>query len=122
MYFPRSKSILFHSPLSTFILKHTEVLVIGGSISGLALAASLQMHAIEYLIIEKQSQVAPAWHTHYERLHLHTNKRVSNLPFKKFGSQVPRYPTRQQVLEYLRDYQKDFNINPFFNTEATSIK
>ena len=103
-------------------MKQTETLVVGASISGLASASSLQKQDIEYIVIEKQSQVAAPWRNHYDRLHLHTNKRVSNLPYKKFDNTIPRYPTRQQVVDYLEDYQKEFNINPVFNTEAKSIR
>jgi cation diffusion facilitator CzcD-associated flavoprotein CzcO len=103
-------------------MKQSETLVVGASISGLASASSLQKQNIEYIIIEKQSQVATPWRNHYDRLHLHTNKRVSNLPYKKFDNTIPRYPTRQQVVDYLEDYQKEFNINPIFNTEAKSIR
>jgi indole-3-pyruvate monooxygenase len=103
-------------------VKHTNTLVIGASISGLASAACLQKQNIEYIIIEKQDQVAAPWRNHYDRLHLHTNKRLSNLPYKKFGSAIPRYPSRQQVVDYLNDYQKEFNIHPLFNTAAISVK
>ena len=103
-------------------MKQTNTLIIGASISGLASAASLQKQNIEYTIIEKKNQVATPWRNHYNRLHLHTSKRFSNLPYKKFGRAIPRYPSRQQVVDYLDDYQKEFNINPFFNTKAISVK
>lgn len=102
-------------------LDHTNTVIVGASISGLACAASLSKHGIEYIIIEKQKQVAAPWRNHYERLHLHTSKRFSNLPFKKFEKRIPRYPSRQQVVDYLDDYKKEFNINPVFDTEAVSI-
>ena len=108
--------------LYNIIMKQTETLVIGAGISGLASAACLKRRGIEYIIIEKQSQIAVPWRNHYERLHLHTNKRLSNLPYKKFGNKIPRYPSRQQVVEYLEDYQKEFNISPVFNMEATNIR
>lgn len=100
--------------------EHT--VIIGASISGLACAACLQKQGINYTIIEKQSQVAAPWRNHYDRLHLHTNKNLSNLPYKEFGRNIPLYPSRQQLVDYLEDYQKEFNINPIFNTEAKSIK
>ena len=103
-------------------MKQTNTLVIGSSISGLASAAALQEQGIEYIIIEKQSLSVAPWRNHYERLHLHTNKRVSNLPYKKFDRTIPVYPSRQQVVDYLEDYQKEFNIDPVFNTEARSVK
>jgi indole-3-pyruvate monooxygenase len=100
----------------------TDVLIVGASVSGLALASTLQKRNIDYIIIEKESQVATPWRNHYERLHLHTTKGLSHLPYKKFDRNVPRYPSREQVIEYLVDYQRAFKINPVFNTEATSIK
>ena len=104
------------------LVKQTNTLVIGASISGLASSASLQKQGIDYIIIERQNQAAPAWRNHYDRLHLHTSKRFSNLPYKRFGRNIPRYPSRQQVVDYLDDYRKEFNINPVFNTEALSVK
>ncbi|HVU54485.1 MAG TPA: NAD(P)/FAD-dependent oxidoreductase [Puia sp.] len=102
--------------------KQTNTLIIGASISGLASAACLQKKNIEYVIIEKQDQVAGPWRAHYDRLHLHTSKRFSQLPYKKMGSAYPRYPSRLQVIEYLEAYQKAFDINPLFNREAVSVK
>ncbi len=103
-------------------MEQTETLVVGASISGLALAACLQKQGLEYKIIEKQPELAAPWRTHYERLHLHTNKRVSGLPYKKWGSALPRYPSRRQVIDYLEEYQKTFNISPIFTAEAISIR
>ena len=57
------------------LVKQTNTLVIGAGISGLASGASLQKQSIDYIIIEKQDQAAPAWRNHYDRLHLHTSKR-----------------------------------------------
>ena len=103
-------------------MKQTHTLIIGASVSGLASACCLQKMGMEYTVIEKQSKVAMPWRNHYDRLHLHTNKNLSNLPYKKFGNAIPRYPNRQQVVDYLEDYQKEFNINPVFNTEAKRVK
>jgi len=103
-------------------MQQANTLIIGASISGLAVAASLQRQGIEFIIIEKQGEVAAPWRNHYDRLHLHTSKRFSNLPYKKFGKTIPRYPSRQQVVDYLDDYQKEFNIKPVFNTTAISVK
>lgn len=103
-------------------MKKTNTLIIGASISGLPSAASLRNKKIDYIIIEKENQAVTPWRNHYDRLHLHTSKRFSHLPFKKFGSNIPRYPDRQQVIDYLEDYQKVFNISPVFNTEAISVR
>jgi cation diffusion facilitator CzcD-associated flavoprotein CzcO len=103
-------------------IEQTNVLIIGAGISGLACAASLTKRGIAYVMIEKQQQVAPAWRDHYERLHLHTSKKLSALPYKPFDTSLPRYPSRQHVVDYLTDYQKAFAIKPVFNTEAIAVK
>ena len=101
--------------------QETNTLIVGASVSGLASAGCLGKEGIDYIIIEKHGAVVTPWRNHYERLHLHTNKKLSHLPYKKFPSENPRYPTRLQVVEYMDDYQEEFDINPFFNTEAKSI-
>jgi indole-3-pyruvate monooxygenase len=103
-------------------MEQTSVLVIGASIAGLASAASLQKKGVDYIIIEREGQVGVPWRNHYDRLHLHTNKGLSNLPYKKFGGMIPRYPSRLQVIGYLDDYQTAFAIRPLFNTEARSVR
>ncbi len=103
-------------------MKQTNTLIIGASISGLASAACLQKRGIEYTIIEKENQIVTPWRNHYERLHLHTNKGLSSLPYKKFDKAIPRYPSRLQVIEYLENYQRTFDIHPIFNCRAESIK
>lgn len=103
-------------------MNSTDTLIIGASVSGLASAACLHQNGLAYQIIEKQLQVATPWRNHYERLHLHTNKRLSNLPYFRFGKEIPAYPSRLQVIEYLEKYQEHFNIHPLFETEALAIR
>ena len=102
--------------------RQTNTLIIGASISGLASAAALQKHNIDFLLLEKEGQTCSPWRTHYDRLRLHTSKAFSHLPYKKFNKDIPRYPSRQQVVDYLDDYQQTFGIGPVLNTGATSAK
>jgi len=99
-----------------------HTLIIGASFSGLATAACLSRKGMAYTVLEKEDAVGAPWRRHYERLHLHTNKGVSNLPYFPFGSGVPRYPSRLQVIDYLERYRQHFNIQPHFHTEALSIR
>jgi len=102
--------------------QQVNTLIIGASISGLACAASLRKHELEFLIIEKESKIATPWRNHYERLHLHTNKRISSLPYLKFQKHVPKYPSRIEVINYLEEYASTFGIQPAFNTKANLVR
>ncbi len=103
-------------------MKKTQTLIVGASVSGLACAGALAKARLEYTIIEKSGEVATPWRNHYDRLHLHTSKNLSTLPYKKFPASAPLYPDRLEVVVYLDSYQKEFNIAPLFHTEAKSIR
>jgi indole-3-pyruvate monooxygenase len=103
-------------------MKQAHTLIVGASFSGLASAACLQKKGVDYLLLEKSLAVVTPWRNHYERLHLHTNKGLSHLPYKKFDRSFPRYPGRVQMIEYAEEYQRQFGIQPLFNTEVKSIR
>lgn len=97
------------------------VVVVGASVSGLACAACLVRRGVGYRVIERSGAIADPWRRHYNRLHLHTNKRLSQLPYFPFGADVPRYPSREQVVAYLEAYAQRFSIAPSLDTPALSV-
>lgn len=97
------------------------VVVVGASVSGLACAACLARRGVGYQVIERSGTIGDPWRRHYQRLHLHTNKRLSQLPYFPFGADVPRYPSREQVVAYLEAYAQRFSIAPLLDTPAMSI-
>ena len=79
----------------------TTVVVIGAGPAGLAVSACLGIAGVDYVVLERAEKLAPKWRMHYERLHLHTYRDLSNLPFKKWSRGVPAYPSRRQVVGQL---------------------
>jgi cation diffusion facilitator CzcD-associated flavoprotein CzcO len=65
--------------------------------------------------------VGDAWRHHYDRLHLHTPKSVSGLPGLPMPRSWPRYPTRDQVVQYLDRYCVVHQIRPRFGCRVTSL-
>ena len=104
------------------MLRITNTLIAGAGPAGLASAACLQGAGIDYLLLEKNQEIATPWRNHYDRLHLHTRKNVSALPFKSFAASTPAYPSRYDVVSYLEDYAREKNIQPIYNAEIVSIK
>lgn len=100
----------------------THTVIIGASAAGLASAACLKDKGIEFIILEKNAQVANAWRHHYDRLHLHTNKKNSSLPFQPFDKELPTYPARKDVVAYLETYARKMDIHPVFNCEVVSVQ
>lgn len=101
--------------------KQTNTLIVGAGPAGLAVAACLTKKNIDYIIVEASNYVGNTWRNHYKRLHFHTAKRYSSLPFKKFDKEFNRFPSRQQLVRYLEDYAKNFSIKPIFNENIAKI-
>jgi len=98
------------------------VVIIGAGPAGLATGACLRQAGIDSVILEKSDRVASAWHRHYERLHLHTDKTRSTLPFAPFPDDYPRYPSRLQVIEYLEEYARRFELAIELDTEVLAAQ
>jgi putative flavoprotein involved in K+ transport len=60
--------------------RSTEALVVGAGPAGLAAGAMLRQHGIEPLLVDRSGNVGDSWRQHYDRLHLHTVRWLSNLP------------------------------------------
>jgi len=90
--------------LATTTARETDTIIVGAGPAGLAVGASLRRKNVPFAILERSGRVGSSWRAHYERLHLHTPKSHSALPFVAFPKSYPRYPSRQQVVAYLDSY------------------
>jgi indole-3-pyruvate monooxygenase len=88
--------------------------VIGAGAAGLAAAGALAERKLPFVVLEKEDAVGASWRARYERLHLHTSKRYSALPGMPFPAEVPTYPSRLQVVDYLTAYAERFGVQPRF--------
>jgi NADPH-dependent 2,4-dienoyl-CoA reductase/sulfur reductase-like enzyme len=103
-------------------MEQTNVAVIGAGPAGLAVAACLRKAGVDFIVLEKEELVGAAWRRHYKRLHLHTVKRFSSLPFRPFDRSYPRYVPRAEVVRYLESYAADFDIKPRFGEAVRSVR
>lgn len=97
-------------------------LVIGAGPAGLAIGACLHRAHVPFRMVEAGGHVGEAWHHRYARLHLHTVKRYSALPFMPFPTRTPRYPSREQVIAYLETYARHFDLHPSFRQSVLSTR
>jgi indole-3-pyruvate monooxygenase len=98
-----------------------HTIIIGAGPAGLAVGACLKRAGIPPLILEQSDQVGASWRRHYDRLHLHTDKKNSELPFVSYPSNYPRYPSRDQVVKYLEEYARQFDLDIRFNQQVQSV-
>jgi len=97
-----------------------DVIIVGAGPAGLAVAACLKQANIESVLLEQSHQAGSAWYRHYDRLHLHTDKKNSELPFLPYPKTYPRFPSRTQVIDYLELYAKTFQLDIRFGQQVVS--
>ena len=103
-------------------MDQTDAVVVGAGPAGLAMGAVLREIKVPFVMLERDEQVGSAWRRHYERLHLHTVKQHSSLPYRPFPKDVPRYPSCDQVIRYLEDYSRHFDLAPHYSWDVTHIR
>jgi indole-3-pyruvate monooxygenase len=79
------------------------------------------MRGLPFTLVEQADALASSWRRHYERLHLHTARQHSALPFLPFPHDTPRYPSREQVINYLELYARHFQIDPLFGCRVSKL-
>ncbi len=96
------------------------VIIIGAGPAGLAVGACLKRAGIRSILLERGDSVGSTWRRHYDRLHLHTHKKHSSLPFIPYPPDTPRYPSRAQVVEYLENYASRTGLDIRFAQEVAA--
>ncbi|MEC4016785.1 flavin-containing monooxygenase [Streptomyces sp. H27-D2] len=111
------------SPKPVPTTAHTPpVYVIGGGPGGLAAAAALRERGIETVVLEKSQSVAASWRGHYDRLRLHTTRRLSALPGLLIPRKFGRWVGRDDVIRYLEQYVEHHRIEVSTGIEVSRIE
>ncbi|MBO1337677.1 NAD(P)/FAD-dependent oxidoreductase [Streptomyces sp. VRA16 Mangrove soil] len=98
------------------------VYVIGGGPGGLAAAASLKAHGVRAVVLEKSDRVGASWRAHYDRLHLHTTRRLSALPGLPIPRRFGRWVARDDVVRYLEKYAEYHDLEVVTGVEVTRVE
>jgi putative flavoprotein involved in K+ transport len=97
-----------------------EAVVIGAGPAGLAAAAMLQREGVETLVLERES-VGSSWRKHYDRLHLHTVRWLSDLPGLRIDRREGRWVPRDGVVRYLDRYARHHGLGVRTDVEVQGI-
>ncbi len=98
------------------------VYVIGAGPGGLAAAAALRARGVRAVVVEKSDAVGASWRQHYDRLRLHTTRRLSALPGLAMPRRFGRWVSRDNVVRYLERYAEFHELELVTGVEVTRIE
>jgi putative flavoprotein involved in K+ transport len=87
----------------------------------MAAAASLRKRGIDPLLLEREEELAMSWARRYDSLRLNTPRLTSSLAGYRMPRRYGRWPKRDDVAEYLREYAKRLGLRLRSGSEVTRI-
>lgn len=87
-----------------------DTIIIGAGQAGLTTGYYLQQAGLKFAILEAGNEPAGSWPRYYDSLLLNSSARYSSLPGLPFPGHPQHYPTRDEVVAYLRYYAAHFSL------------
>ena len=99
-----------------------EVIIVGGGQAGLAVGYFLAQQGCPFTILDAASTPAAAWRARWDSLRLFTPVRYDSLPGRAFPGDPDAYPGRDDVVAYLIDYARDWELPVELDSAVTAVR
>jgi putative flavoprotein involved in K+ transport len=98
------------------------MIVVGAGPAGLSVAGAAGDRELAVEVLETGPSVATSWRRHYDRLHLHTTRRLSGLPGQEIPAAAGRWVSRDDFIAYLEDYAAKQRLSIRFGTTVARLE
>jgi putative flavoprotein involved in K+ transport len=102
--------------------EHREVVVIGGGQAGLAIGYFLAQQGRRFVMLEAAGEPGAAWQSRWDSMRLFTPVRYDSLPGLAFPGDPDSYPGRDDVVAYLTEYARRFQLPVELNRRVQSVR
>lgn len=110
------------TPPSQLFPEQLDAVVIGAGQAGLATGYWLKRYGLRFVLLEADLAVGGSWTSYYDSLKLFSPARYSALPGLAFPGDPEHYPTRDEVVAYLRTYREHFSLPVVMEAEVVRVE
>ena len=103
-------------------MPEVPIVIVGGGAAGLSAAGALKRAGLDAVILDKDRQIGGSWARRYDRLHLHTIRPLSGLAHYPIPRHLPRYLSRDQLVDYLHAYARRFDLKIVGGCAARKVR
>jgi putative flavoprotein involved in K+ transport len=96
--------------------------VVGAGQAGLGIGYFLAKQGRDFTILDAAAEPGAAWRQRWDSLRLFTPARYDALPGLAFPGDPDRYPTRDEVADYLTDYARRFELPVELNSRVRTVR
>lgn len=99
-----------------------DVIIIGGGQSALACGYYLRRTKLDYLILDKQEHCGGSWQEAWNSLTLFSPSEQSSLPGWLMPKSRQDFPSRDEVVDYLCNYEKRYKLKVERGVKVNSVQ
>jgi putative flavoprotein involved in K+ transport len=88
-----------------------DLVIVGGGQSGLATAATALAAGLHPVLLEQSTETVGSWPRYYDSLRAFSPAGSCGLPGRRFPGDPHRYPTRDEIADYLRNYRDSLDVD-----------
>ncbi|WP_421873965.1 ArsO family NAD(P)H-dependent flavin-containing monooxygenase [Marinoscillum sp.] len=101
--------------------QYCDIIIVGGGQSGLAVAYYLRRLKLDYLILDAENEPGGSWQHYWDSIKLFSPAQWSSLPGRILQGGTSHYPTREEMIQYLTDYEKHYRLKVQRPIEVKSV-
>ncbi|WP_233188696.1 NAD(P)-binding domain-containing protein [Tenacibaculum sp. SG-28] len=98
-----------------------DTIIIGGGQAGLSVAYFMKRTKLDYVILDNQSKSGGAWLHTWDSLRLFSPSMYSSLSGWQMPASQNEYPTKNEFISYLSEYEKRYAFPVIRNTNVLQV-
>jgi putative flavoprotein involved in K+ transport len=98
-----------------------DTVIIGGGQAGLAAGYYLSQQKRDFVILDTHARAGDSWRKRWDSLRLFTPASFNHLPGMPFPKSTDRFPTKDEMADYLESYVGGFQLPMLFNTPVDEL-